>query len=198
MNRNVFKFGVYLTVLIALFAASVGRVPYFLYVEKPTQSADLIIVLSGHAPSRVDKAIQLYHQGVAPKLLISGGPFYDTNEALIMRDYAIKRGVKKGDIYLETQSESTFDNATNSLNIITTINTKRISPMTDIIIVTSGFHSYRSYKVFKSIFPNAFQLFSMPSDPMPNQWVSWWKSPSQIEVYAIEFLKWIFYLVYYL
>jgi len=198
MNRNRLKFGLFATIFIALSVASLGRIPYYLYVEKPTSSSDLIIVLSGNAPNRVDHATQLYHQGVAPKILISGGPFYDTNEAQIMRDYAVKRGIKKQDIYLETQSKSTVDNAVHSLEIIATLNTKRISPIKKIIVVTSGFHSYRSYQVFRSIFPESYQLYSMPSEPMPSQWVSWWTNTTQIEIYAIEFLKLIFYAFYYL
>jgi uncharacterized SAM-binding protein YcdF (DUF218 family) len=198
MNRNRLKFGLFATIFIALSVASLGRIPYYLYVEKPTSSSDLIIVLSGNAPNRVDHATQLYHQGVAPKILISGGPFYDTNEAQIMRDYAVKRGIKKQDIYLETQSKSTVDNAVHSLEIIATLNTKRISPIKKIIVVTSGFHSYRSYQVFRSIFPESYQLYSMPSEPMPSKWVSWWTNTTQIEVYAIEFLKLIFYAFYYL
>ena len=81
---------------------------------------DCIIVLGasvkhGDTPSlmlsdRLDRAIELYKAGVAPKIIMSGdhgSKYY--NEVQVMKDYAIARGVPSEDIFMDHAGFSTYD-----------------------------------------------------------------------------------------
>lgn len=46
--------------------------PRWLYVERLLPEADWIVVLGGESGERVIGAAELYHQGVAPKIFVSG------------------------------------------------------------------------------------------------------------------------------
>ena len=82
--------------------------------------------------SRLDKAIELYKAGVAPKILMSGdhsGKYY--NEVGVMRRYAEANGVPKEDIFLDHYGVSTYD----SMN-----RAKTVFCLESIVVVTEGYH----------------------------------------------------------
>ncbi len=66
--------------------------------------------------SRVDKAVELYNQGLAPQIIMSGccSDKLDIQpkdtEATLMADYAMERGVPAGVILLEEDSVDTLGN----------------------------------------------------------------------------------------
>ena len=49
-----------------------------LVTARPTDRADVIVVLAGSTGDRVREGVRLYHAGVAPRILMTGGPFFDT------------------------------------------------------------------------------------------------------------------------
>jgi uncharacterized SAM-binding protein YcdF (DUF218 family) len=61
--------------------------------------------------ARLDHAIDLYHAGVAPTLIVTGGKAAGdrTTEAAAARAYAIARGVRPEDILTESRSRTTFE-----------------------------------------------------------------------------------------
>jgi uncharacterized SAM-binding protein YcdF (DUF218 family) len=82
-------------------------------------SADAIVVMGAAqydgTPSpvfaaRLDHAIALFHDGVAPRLIVTGGKLEGdrTTEAAAARAYAIERGVPAAAILGEDQSRSTL------------------------------------------------------------------------------------------
>ena len=183
-------------VWIIMGGVGVSLIPTFLFYSKPVVQADLIVVLAGDHGPRLDYAISLYKQGVSRKLIMTGGPYYDTNDALLMKAYAERRGVLSSDIYIETQSKSTYDNAQLTLDYI--LINHFMESIKTVIVVTSGYHSYRSYQVFRSVFPQHIQVYSMPSEGYDDWNWNWWTSPRLLEQYGIEFFKWIFYELFYL
>ncbi len=62
--------------------------------------------------ARLDRAIELYRQGYAPLLILTGGsvPGDERSEASVGRDYAISAGVSPGDILTEEESRTTLEN----------------------------------------------------------------------------------------
>lgn len=114
---------------------------------------DCIIVLGasvkhGDTPSlmlsdRLDRAIELYKAGVAPKIIMSGdhgSKYY--NEVQVMKDYAIARGVPSEDIFMDHAGFSTYD---------TMYRAKEIFGAKKVVIVTQRYHLYRSVYVAKSL-----------------------------------------------
>lgn len=82
--------------------------------------------------SRLDKAIELYKAGVAPKIFMSGdhsGQYY--NEVGVMRKYAEANGVPKEDIFLDHYGVSTYDSFNRAKNVFC---------LESIVVVTEGYH----------------------------------------------------------
>jgi len=117
------------------------------YTAEPVQS-DVIIVLGaavyGTKPSpalqeRCDWAYQLYQQGYAPKLILSGGlGGGEITEAQAMKDYLLQKGVPEEAMLLEENSHSTRENLYYSQKIMET------AGMDSAIITTHRFHQKRA------------------------------------------------------
>lgn len=60
--------------------------------------------------ARIDHAVELFHEGVAPVLIVTGGKQEGdrTTEAASARDYAIARGVPEDAILVEDESRTTL------------------------------------------------------------------------------------------
>lgn len=111
-------------VLLILFALIELDIIYFGFSSKP-QKADCIIVpgckVDGSIPTpflaaRLDKALQLYHNGYSNRFIVSGGRGRgeDMSEAKCMRNYLAARGVNPDNIIVEDHSRSTMENIRNS------------------------------------------------------------------------------------
>ncbi len=111
----------------------IGVLFVFLAVELPIIAggfatpapADVMIVLGsrviGREPGpmlrlRLEEAVRLYRQGLAPAIIVSGarGEDEEVAEAFAMRDYLIKEGVPGERIVAEDASFNTYQNLANS------------------------------------------------------------------------------------
>ncbi|KYH32770.1 hypothetical protein MOMUL_13720 [Moorella mulderi DSM 14980] len=76
----------------------------------------MIIVLSGEQGERVATGVKLYQEGLAPRLLMTGGPVeWNVAAADIMAGQVKFLGVPEKDIVLEKRATSTCENALYSL-----------------------------------------------------------------------------------
>lgn len=114
--------------------------------EIQTQKADCILVLgclvkNSGEPShmledRLKRAVELYHAGVAPKLLMSGDHGRtDYNEVEAMKQYAIENGVPSEDVFMDHAGFSTYESVYRA---------KEIFQADKILIVTQEYHMYRA------------------------------------------------------
>lgn len=123
---------------------------------------DAIIILAGgikqdgtlpnQARLRIKKGAQLYKNGIAPRIIMSGAYSFLTKhtppktEAEAMAEYAILSGVNKKDILLEKESQDTISNAySTKINFLKPNNWKKI------IVVTSNYHKLRTEYIFKKV-----------------------------------------------
>lgn len=109
---------------------------------------DCIIVLGagiwGDKPSpmlqdRLDEAIKLYEEGIAPKIIMSGDngrEGYD--EVNVMKDYAINKGIPSEDIFMDHAGFSTYESIYRA---------KEIFKVEKAIIVTQKYHLYRALHI---------------------------------------------------
>lgn len=142
--------------------------------EKPSlldgcKKADVIIAVSGgDTAARTQKAIDLYMDGWADKLIFSGaasdrsGP----SNAAVMRDQALDQGVSEQAIYIEDQSETTKQNAEKTQDILQDKNIR------EAILVTSRYHMKRTMLEFQNRAEN-IEFRASPAD-VDNQWSAWW------------------------
>lgn len=108
--------------------------------------ADCILVLgcqvradgtpSAMLKDRLDRGIELYFAGVAPKLLMSGDHGQvEYDEVNIMKQYAIDAGVPSEDIFMDHAGFSTYESVYRA---------KAIFQAENIVIVTQEYHLYRA------------------------------------------------------
>lgn len=114
-----------------------------LVVEDPLEPADVLIVLGGDS-GRELHAAELYRQGLAPKVIMTGCG----GAAGQMASRAVRAGVREKDILIESKSKSTYDNAVFSRDIVMQNSFKSA------IVVSSPYHMRRSKLVFERVFKN--------------------------------------------
>lgn len=88
--------------------------------------------------ARVDHAVQLWRQGLAPVLVMTGGRGEGdtTSEAAVERRYAISKGVPPKAILTEGRSRSTSETLRNVASMLT-------RDRREVILVSDPFHMFR-------------------------------------------------------
>jgi uncharacterized SAM-binding protein YcdF (DUF218 family) len=153
-----------------------------LTVESGNVKADAIVVLGGGRDERPERASDLFKNGDAPQILVSGAGDCDANVQILM-----KRGVPANVITREANSISTYENAEFSVPLLRQMGAHRV------IIVTSWYHSRRALVCFEHFAPN-ITFYSRPSylGFQPND-----RNRQEIIDYIrIEYLKLLVYWVY--
>ena len=136
---------------------SVGE-KYMLAPEAATINADCIIVLgcqvkdSGEMShmlhDRVQRGVELYKAGAAPKLLMSGDHGRENyNEVGAMKNYAIENGVPSSDVFMDHAGFSTYE---------TVYRAKEIFGAQKVIIVTQEYHLYRAVYIARQLGMEAY------------------------------------------
>jgi uncharacterized SAM-binding protein YcdF (DUF218 family) len=160
----------------------------FIFVETEIQPADIILVPGGSYPQQIEKVAELYHQGMAPYILPSGGHNVYINEVewIYMRSIALELGVPEEVILKEDQAKNTFDNAKYSWEVIKSmkIDVKRV------IMVCKGQHSRRALLSYQAVFPQEIEF--MVTTVMDNRGISkenWFLKEEKIKLVMTEVEK---------
>ena len=92
---------------------------------------------------RLDRGIQLYNLGFAPKILLSGdnGQEY-YNEVGTMKDYCLDAGVLPEDLFLDHAGFSTYESMYRARDIF---------GASKVIVVTQKYHEYRAIHIGKKL-----------------------------------------------
>ena len=130
---------------------------------KNLENIDCILVLGagvwGNRPSpmledRILKAIELYENGVAPKIIMSGDHGREEyDEVNIMKNYAIEKGIPSEDIFMDHAGFSTYDSIYRA---------KHIFEVKNIVIVTQEYHLFRALHIANKLGINALGVNSDP------------------------------------
>ena len=132
------------------------------------KGVDCIIVLGGGIrktePSpllqdRLDKAIELYKEGLAPKIIMSGDHgTKEHDEVNVMKNYAIKNGVPSEDVFMDHAGFSTYD---------TMYRAKEVFGVEKAVIVTQKYHIYRSVYIANNL---GIDAYGVPAEDIKHQW----------------------------
>lgn len=104
--------------------------------------------LSRVAKSRMDMAVELYMEGVAPRIIVTG-----RKESAVMKRYAVRKGVSPAHVLLEARALDTIGNAFFTRKLFLQPNRWR-----SVIVVTSLFHLYRAKLVFQKVLGSGFRV----------------------------------------
>lgn len=154
IRRTLYFLGL---IILALSALGVYQYYSILHVGEKAEpcQADVIIVLGAavwpHGPSpalqaRVDYATQLYHEGFADKMIMTGGMGqYPPTEAEAMAVVATALDVRADSIYLEKEARNTRENLKYSQEIMDE------NGWQTAIIVTDLFHVKRALLIAEEL-----------------------------------------------
>jgi uncharacterized SAM-binding protein YcdF (DUF218 family) len=129
------------------------------------QPAHAIIVLGAHVNergvpglslhARTLHAVQLYRQGLAPKIICTGGMgTYPPEEANAAALLAMQHGVPSSDVLLESESTSTRENVRNAAQICRAHGWHRL------IAVSDPYHLWRVRRNFEAM---GLEVFPSPA-----------------------------------
>ena len=111
---------------------------------------------SSYSRNRTTCGVDLYQQGYAPKLVLTGGDgrIFGTGpkEAVEMKQWAVRLGVPESATMVDTEARNTYENATG---------TKRLIGATSILLVSSASHLPRAVPVFTK---QGFRVTPAPCD----------------------------------
>lgn len=145
-----------------------------LCVDSGPVRGDLIVVLGSGASERPVRAAELFLEGVAPRILVTG-----QGDSHYYRDILLRRGVPRAAIQLEQASRSTYENAKYTVAMLrgagqrsdaaaanpapqTNASSVNTTPPARVILVTSWYHSRRTLKTFQHAAPD-ITFYSRPS-----------------------------------
>jgi len=161
-------------------------------VHNATPGANALVVLGGRVETRFPRALELYRQGYADKILLTdlrpytcGIPDFDCSErkiALAQRDYfepgapVVVVPSRSG-----TGAVSTFDEAWDVLLF------SQSNGYSHLIIVTDDFHTRRALYAFRKVFQASgiiIEAMGAPNAIFDAQ--NWWNSDAGLKAYLLE------------
>lgn len=172
------------------YASLYNKVYEYLATEDPLEKSDIIFVFGAKTPARIEKAIELYKQRVAPRLFLSGGnPFYHQttiSEAEKYQEIAVAKGVNPQDIMIEKSSITIPDNIRTSLNLLDQLKVK----VQSITLVNSPYAQRRGWCVFKKYTPDSISIRRVNCTTSTNfAQEHWYKNVEGIQVIFNELVK---------
>jgi uncharacterized SAM-binding protein YcdF (DUF218 family) len=95
--------------------------------------------------ARLDQAAQLYHRGLAPMVIITGGSGGDPrfSEGVVGREYLKTLGIPDSQLIAETQSDDTAESARRVSTIM------YVNSMHSCLAVSDGYHIFRIKKMLQ-------------------------------------------------
>ncbi|MBS4198543.1 YdcF family protein [Bacillus sp. FJAT-49732] len=123
---------------------------------------------------RLPKALQLYHEGRANKLLFSGGVAWNGNsfpEAIILKNKALELGVPEEDILVETISTHTKENILASLLVLDRY--FDLHKIERLLIVTASYHMRRTFLTLKTYMPDWIEFSLCPAEDQSTKKDNW-------------------------
>lgn len=142
------------------------------------QNGDCIFVFGSNKSTkyRVPKAVELYMDARAPKILFSGGMIWEGQhnkpEALVMKEKSIELGVPRKDILTERESKHTKENILASLVVLDRAFT--LHRMKRLLVVTSAYHMRRAYLTLRTYMPQWIEYSLCPADDLTTKQDNWW------------------------
>ncbi|NQT29322.1 MAG: YdcF family protein [Candidatus Saganbacteria bacterium] len=164
----------------------------FLSVSDHLEKADAILVLGGGVGDRVFEATRLYKEGLAPCIVMCGGPLLGQhNLADLMKEEAQSLGISGNAVLMVREGSSTLGNATFSLPLIKRNGFKKI------IVVTSPYHTRRTKMVFQKVYHGKnikIMVHGVTSNPFSvYSQNDWWQQHEGIDVVVREWMSLVFY-----
>lgn len=140
-----------------------------LFARHDPRPGELALVFGYHIPSgavlRARHAAGLYHAGMVPRLLFTGGAPHEPGaeaESIRMALVAMEAGVPASSILVEPLSNNTFQNVLFSKNLLA--NLGLLDSLTRVLLVSCPWHTGRVVRTMKLWFPSRVELLACPHE----------------------------------
>lgn len=193
MKKKLFVLSISFLIIIAIYLAfpfileGMGR---FLVVREEPVPSDVILVLAGDDNGeRVAEGVNLYKQGYADKIIMSGGPLaWKLTSAEWMKKQAVAMGVPAQNILLQKESRSTLEDVVFSLALIEKHGFKSV------ILVTSPYHARRAKRIFKRASRGRqIKVVSCPVRESGFRVEGWWSRHEDTSYVIREYMAMVYY-----
>jgi len=179
--------------------AGVGN---FLVVKDKLEPADVIFLLNGDATSRPYHAAKLFHQGLAPKVMIAR---MEDSQSVLLGAYpnptdsniTVLRqlGLKESDIVQLRPEKGVMHTADEAKALVDYV---KDHPVHTVTIVTSDIHSRRSRYTFRRALKGLnVQILMAPVPDLKYGADNWWHSEDGIIGCQNEYIKLLYYFYKY-
>lgn len=125
----------------------------FVFYETGIEPSDVILIPGGARRQLMERAAELYHKGMAPLVLPSGGsnPLIPewASEWEYLRHIGIELGVPAEGILKEDQARNTFENAELSMKVLR----QQGITVRKAILVCKAHHAMRAALTYQAVFP---------------------------------------------
>ncbi len=149
----------------------------FLFLRDEPAPVDLCVVLGSRYAETMDGAIDLWHRGWTPRILITGhGPKEDQEkEADLFREYALQNNVPEKIILMEREARHTRDNFERSAPIIES--EMGWESVRTVAIIGKPYHMRRALMTARRFWPEHIRFLMLPSNlPQDMKADNWWES----------------------
>ena len=177
-------------------AAVLATVGGFLVVADPPQPSDAIVVLSGSLPDRIMEAVDLYHAGLAPRIILTqetplpgltalrarGATMVERHEQNL--DIARQLGVPAAAV--SVVSTPAWSTVTEAEALVGYFDAQGIG---SILLVTSKAHARRAVWTFRDLTRGRVRVLVVPSRYDPFTPDAWWRRRPWARRLFIEYLK---------
>lgn len=164
-----------------------------LHSAKP-EKADVIVVLGGDDGLRVKKGGDLYKAGYAKRILLTGidSRYYHPDRPNWRERRLIERGVPRKNIIVDTWSETSWEEAENTSDLMDKKGWKSA------LVVSDPPHMLRLNKTWKKVFAGTSKRFRLVATE-PAWWhpLFWWRNDISYRFVLSELQKNIYYLLAY-
>jgi uncharacterized SAM-binding protein YcdF (DUF218 family) len=166
---------------VAAVASALFFSPNLLRLEDAPGKADAIVILGGETIYRPSRALELFQQGAAANVIITG-----EGDCESVRIVLAGKGVPATAIQLECESRTTRENAQFTVPLLRAQHAKRV------ILVTSWFHSRRALHCFRHYAPE-IEFISLPTtvDLPQHHWPARWARRWVLSEYAKVLYYWV-------
>jgi len=153
--------------------------------------SEVLFVFGAASNTRAERAVELYKQGVAPKIIISGNsPHYKEthqSEAARMAEFIVQQGVPETVLTLEEQSITLPDNVKCTLDLLERQNWRPQS----ITLIATNFVLTRATMEWYKFCPWDIKIKAVAAHPRSDKFTpsGWWKNADTIALVLNEYVK---------
>lgn len=137
----------------------------YMRMNMPLEEADAIFVLCSHDTRVANRAVDLFNDGYAPWVIVSGGAgkltqdLFDKSEAEVFKDILSQADVPEDRIIVEPNSANTGENVRFTFDLLSKLG----KAFHSLILVQKPYMERRTYATFKQQWPDTSTEISVTS-----------------------------------